>query len=748
MRYDPKSPASAASTGQALRLSRRSFLASAGGVSVAVAFAGAPRLALAVDPRAAVAEPTPGNPNAWVTIGVDGTVTIVSPQSEMGQGIMTSLPLLIAEEMDADWQKVRVIQAPSDAGTFGNPGFGGLQLTGGSLSTPGFYQKLRLVGAQTRKVILHSAAPVLGVPVEELSTEPGVVVHAKSGRRLTFGEAAKAATIPPDLPGVTEADLKAPAAWRYIGGQVPRLDVPSKVDGSARFGTDVQLPGMLHGMVLRAPVQGEGPASIDDGAARAVPGFVSLVPLPYGVGVIAETFWAARQSRDALRVTWTGKAAARGYTSERVLADYRTIAEDRTRPGVDIVQRGDADGALRGAVKVVTATYTSDHVYHATMEPMVATALVTPGQVEIWGPVQAQTPLQMAVSHIVGLPPEKVAVHTTFLGGGFGRKSEVDFALDAVLLAQALPGRPVKVTWTREDDVQHGKYRPLAAQTVRVGLDASGAITGWHHRTVAESIFARYFPPGFEKAGGRDQPVTEGTDLNYRVPNLFSEYVRAPRGVDVGFLRGVGPGYTRFAVECMVDEAAAAAGVDAVEMRLKLLEGVPRAQKVIRAAAKMSDWGRKRDGTALGIAYSDAFGAHCAQVAEVGLDRASGLIRVHNVWCAVDAGVAIQPDNIEAQMMGGIVYGVSLALYEQINFRDGEVQEANFDTYRVIRMSETPEIQVEVLSTPDAAPGGIGESSVPPVGPAIANAFAALTGGVRLRQLPFLPDRVKAAVSA
>ncbi len=731
---------------RAHRLSRRSVLVSAGGVSLLVAFAG-PRPALAVDPRAAQTEPTPGNPNAWVTIGTDDLVTIVSPQSEMGQGIMTALPLLIAEEMDADWQKVRVVQAPSDAKTYGNPDFGGLQLTGGSRSTPGFYNKLRLVGAQTRMVILASAAAALGVSLAELSTEPNRVVHAKSGRAMTYGEVAARASVPADLPVATAADLKQPAAWRYIGKDVPRFDIPAKVDGSAGFGIDVQRPGMLFGMVLRPSVQGESPATVDDAAAKAVEGVVKIVPLAYGVGVIAETFWAARQAKEALKVTWTTTAKARTYTSDQVLADYRAIAEDPAQAGVGSAQRGDATAALRGSAKVVAATYLVDHVHHATMEPLSATALVTPGQVEIWGPFQAQSAVQTAVAQVADVRPEKVSITTTMLGGAFGRKSEVDFPLDAVLLAKAVPGQPVKVIWTREDDVQNGKYRPLAAQAVQVGLDRGGQIVAWQHRTVAESIFARYSPPGFERAGGRDETVTKGTDLAYGVPNLRSEYIRAPRGVDVGFWRGVGPGYTKFAVECMLDEAAAAAGVDPLTMRLRMLSGAPRAQAVVRAAAGMAEWGRKRDGTALGIAYSEAFGSHCAQVAEIALDRTSGEIRVRNVWCAVDAGVAVQPGNIEAQVMGAIVHGVSQALYERITLNDGVVQEANFDSYRVIRMSETPAIQVQIMPSLDP-PGGLGEVGLPPVGPAIANAFAALTGGRRLRQYPFLPERVLGALQA
>ncbi len=464
--------------------------------------------------------------------------------------------------------------------------------------------------------------------------------------------------------------------------------------------------------------------------------------------MVAETPWAARQARDALKVSWTTKSAARTYTSEKVSSDYKAIAEDGSKPGVSYARRGDAFAALKGAAKVVSATYLTDHVHHATMEPMSATARVTPDLVEIWGSIQAQTAVKMTAAHVVGVPPEKVVVNTTLLGGGFGRKSEVDFPLDAVLLARAVPGHPVKLTWTREDDVQNGKYRPLTAQAVQVGLDAAGAVVAWQHRIVSESILARYFPPAFKQSGGQDEPVTEGTDLTYGIPNLESSFIREARGVDVGFWRGVGPSYTKFAVECMIDEAASAAGVEPLEMRLRLLAAQPRAVRVLQEAARMAGWGRKPDSTALGIAYSEAFGSHCAQVAEVGLNRATGEIRVSRVWCAVDPGVAIQPGNIEGQVTGGIIQGLSQALYEQINFVQGAVQETNFDSYRVMRLSETPEIEVTILSSPGSAPGGIGEVGVPPIGPAVANAVAALTNGARLRHFPFLPDRVKAALQA
>lgn len=728
-------------------LSRRSFLISVGGFGVAVAFGGLAGKAMG----AAVAPAVEGNyrPNAWVTLAADGIVSIMSPASEMGQGIMTTLPLLIAEEMDADWDKVRIVQAPSDAATFGNPGFYGIQLTGGSESTRGYYDLLRLTGAQTRKIILASAAGMLNVPASDLTTEQGKVVHAPSGRSLGYGEVAAASVLPDPLPQATEADLKPQDQWRYIGRRdIPRVDVPSKVDGTAIYGIDVQLPDMLYGAVLRPPVQGERPEAIDDAEARAVPGIARIVPLSYGVGIIGETVEATRRAKDLLNVTWSTSSRVRDYRSNRLLEHYRNVARDLSQAGVEAHADGDAEAAIAGAATIIEAEYMSDLVYHATMEPMNATALVSGDTVEIWAPTQGPTGTQGFAAEVIGTTPDKVKVNTLLLGGGFGRKAEADFIVDAVSLAKEVEGRPVKVIWSREDDVRHDKFRPLEAQHIQVGLDADGNIVGWRHRIVADSIFTRTMPELFESQGGHDDVVTEGARFNYAVPAHRIDYIRQDNGLDIGFWFAVGVGYTRFGIECVIDEIAAARGTDPLQLRLELLRDQPRARNVVETVARLADWNRRRDGRALGIAYSDASGSHCAQVAEVSLNRQTGEIRVHKVWCAVDPGVAIQPLHIEGMIIVGVTNGTSHALFEQINIVDGEVQEANFDTYRVIRMSEAPEIEVAVVPTAGSPVGGIGQVGLPPIGPAIANAVARLTGGVRLRHYPFLPERVLAALGA
>ena len=727
-------------------ISRRSFLITAGTVGIAVSYGNLPSQAFA----ATIATETAGNynPNAWVTINHDGTVTIISPASEMGQGVMTTLPLLIADEMDAEWSKVKVVQSPSDAEKYGNPGFYGIQLTGGSETVRGYYEPLRLVGGQTRMILLHSAAEILDKPVTELTTEPGVVVHTPTQTRISYGEISRLGKIPDPLPQITAADLKQPDQWHYIGKKdLPRIDVPSKVDGSAIYGIDVQLPDMLYGAVIRPPVQGETPANIDDSEAKNVPGITKIVQLPYGVGIIGETIEATIRAKEMLSIEWTTGSRIRNYSSASLIEEYRKAGSDLSQTGVHAVKKGEAAQAIASSDTLIEVDYLSDHVYHATMEPMNATALVSDDGVDVWAPTQGPTFTQGFAAQTAGTTTDKVRVHTTMLGGGFGRRAERDFVDDAVSLAKEVKGRPVKAVWSREDDVRHGKYRPLVAQHVRVGLTSSGAISGWQHRVAADSIFARTLPPVFEDAGGLDDVVTEGADFNYDMPTHEVEYLRQDNGLDIGYWRAVGCGYTKFAVECVVDEIAAARNIDPAQQRLELLAGEPRARKVIENTVKMSDWSRPREGRALGLAYSDSFGAHCAAVAEVSVNRENGQIRVHKVWTTVDPGVAIQPQNIEAQMTGAITHGISHALYEQINVVNGEVQEGNFDTYRVIRMSEIPEIEVSILGDPTQKPSGMGEVGLPPIGPAIANAFARLTDGARLRHYPFLPDRVLEALN-
>jgi isoquinoline 1-oxidoreductase beta subunit len=697
-------------------------------------------------PRRARAQAAPLKPNVWVTIAADGTVTIVAPAAEMGQGSMTGMPVLVAEELDADWTKVRVVPAPMNR-AYGNPGFGGLQVTGASRSTPGFYMPLRLAGAQARRVLLDAVAAEWKVPVSELATEPHVVVHERSGRRIGYGEITRFARVPAELPKVTAADLKKPEKFRLIGQSLPRVELPDKVTGRAKFGIDTSVPGMLYAAVLRGPSPGSTPERVDDKAARAVAGVSEVVTLPWGVGVLATGYEAAHRGKAALRVDWKkGKAAE--YDSERIRGDYSAVAATLSKAGVVAHELGNAPKALGAAVRTFEAAYVVDHVYHATMEPMNAVARVAPdgSTAEVWVPTQAPSLNQLATAGALKIPPDRVTIHPTLLGGGFGRRLENDFVLDAVLLSKAT-GKPVKVIWSREDDVKNDKYRPLVAQYLQAGLDDLGNLTAWRHRLVGASIYARFNPPAFQAAKGMDAPVMEGYELSYSCANQRQEYLREERGLDVGLWRSVGPGYTKFAIESFIDEIARGQRIDPVAFRLRLLAHNPRAAAVVRRVADWAEWDRKRrQGRALGIGFSDTWRSYIASVAEVSVDRRSGVIHVHEVWSVVDPGVAIQPDNIVAQIEGATVFGTSAALRERVTIENGVVKQSNFHDYPLLRMAEAPEINVRVIST-DNPPGGIGEVGLPPVAPAIANAVFVLTGA-RLRSLPMLPERVLSALRA
>ena len=728
-----------------LTLSRRQFLVGSGSVAIGVAF-GVPALTAS---KKAAAQAAGLAPNQWVTIGTDGIVSILSPASEMGQGTMTAMPLCLAEDMDADWSKVKVVQAGHNPKAYGNKLFNGGMVTGASRTTRGYYEVLRIAGAQTRLVLLGAAAERWNVPVTELSTEPGVVWHKASNRSMGYGEIAGFAKVPATLPTVTAAQLKPASNFRYIGKNVARIDIADKVRGAAMYGIDTRLPGMLYGAVLRPPMHKDKMVSMDDSAAKAVKGFIKTVPLPYGVGVLADNTWSARQAKDALKVTWANDAITKTYNSAEVGKAYVAAAADLdlSKAGVEVEKHGAGNGNIKGAARLLKADFLSEHMAHMCLEPMNATAQWTgDDRIEIWSPCQSPTIAAIVTNIVTKVPVPNIKVNNTLLGGGFGRRVDADFTLDAVLLAKAADGKPVKVTWTREDDVKNDKYRPLVAQHLEVGLDASNNIVGWHARLAGESIYARANPGAFKAAGGKDQPFHEGAEFLYDIKDSLIEYARQERGVDVGFWRAVGGGYSKHAVEMLIDEVAALSKTDPVEYRLKMLSKHPRAQAVIREAAAMAGWDKKRPaGRALGIAYSEMWETHIAEVVEVSVDKKSGVIKVHGVWAAVDTGVAVLPQNVATQVEGSIVYGLSGTLKEQITFVNGAVQQSNFHDYPVARMNEIPPIKIKVMVT-DNPPGGVGECGLPPVAPAIANAVAKLTGKY-LRHQPFNPERVKAALA-
>jgi isoquinoline 1-oxidoreductase beta subunit len=518
------------------------------------------------------------------------------------------------------------------------------------------------------------------------------------------------------------------------------------VNGSAKYGLDTQFPGMLYASVLHPPVQGEKAAKVDDKAAKAVKDVIGVHVLPSGVAVVGKTLEATMRGKAALKVAWTTTSKARKYSNDSLAAEYTKLAGDWSHPAVDMLKRGDAAGAIGKAAKVIAANYVADHVAHCCMEPFNATALVKGDHVWVWTSNQSVIDMKLAGAQGAGTKPGKVKVARPFLGGGFGRRTDHDVALEAVRLAKIMQGTPVKVVWSREDDVTQDMWRPFAAQRLEVGLDDKGNIVGWRHRIVAASYMARAIPPLFKKLGGKDPVSASGGDFRYSVPTQQVDYVRAQSGFEVGAWRGIASGYTKFAIETVMDEVADAKGVDPIDLRISLLQKQPRSIAVLKVVAEMSGWKKPRsDGHALGVAYSDAVESHTAAVVEASLDRQSGQIRVHHIWAAVDPGVVVQPKNVAAQMESAMVMSLSAALREQIHLKNGEPQESNFDSYPVLRMSEIPPIEVKVIST-DNPPSGIGEAGVPVVAPAIANAVAKLTGGKRLRQLPMTPDRVKNAL--
>ncbi len=732
---------------------RREFMVGAAGLTFTVLMDGC--AAMRTEERsagAALASAPAGGAktvNAWASLAQDGTVYIMNPAVEMGQGSQTAIPLIIAEEMDADWSRVVIVPAMPDDKIYGNPGFRGLMYTAGSATVTGYWDVARTFGAQVRRVVMENAANKWGVPLAELSTEPSAVVHAKTGRRLSYGEVAAFAQVPAIAPTIRLEELKKPEQYRLIGKDVMRVELPTKVNGTAQYSIDVQLPGMLYGAVLRGPVEGTSPLAIDDAQARAVAGVVRIVPMAFGVGVIGETPWAAFDAKSALKVTWDRRARAFGHDSDKAIPVYSAAARDLNRAGKPWDTAGDARGAMQKAVKIYESEYVCDYSYHAQMEPLNSVASVSPAgdACEIWCGTQSQTMAVAAVAKALAIPVEKVKLNLTLLGGGFGRRGHRDeeFVVDSVLLSKEVK-RPVKVLWTREDDVHNGRFRPLSVHFLRAGLDSSNRIVAWQHRVACDEITAFQDPLRYKGGGEKDFLAMAGSELRtYDIPNRLSEQLPQETGIRTSSLRGIGFGPNKFATEAFLDEVAAKYGLDPVELRLQLLKNTPRGQAVIRAVVEMSDYRRKRPGRGLGFSFIDYSGTMVAAVAEVSIDKTRGKINVHDFWLALDPGIAVQPDNVVAQTESSIVYGLGLALTERITIKDGAVQQSNILDYGVPRMHDIPELHIRLMSTPNR-PTGAGQMATPIVAPAIASAvFAA--NGARVRHTPFLPERVLAAMA-
>jgi isoquinoline 1-oxidoreductase beta subunit len=687
--------------------------------------------------------------NAWASIASDGTVFIVNPAVEMGQGSMTAIPLIIADEMDADWARVVIVPAAPDDKVYGNPGFRGLMYTAGSATITGYWDVVRTFGAQVRRVMMENAARLWNVPLAELSTEPSTVVHAKSGKRMSYGDIAAVAELPAVAPQIKPDELKKPSEYRLIGKDVMRVELPTKVNGSAQYSIDVQLPGMLYGAVLRGPVEGAAPLAVDDAEARRIPGVARIVRMAFGVGVIAETPWAAFGAKNALKVSWDRRARAFGHDSDKAVGVYSAAARDLGRAGKPWDSAGDAPAAMQKAAKIYEAEYACDYTYHAQMEPLNSVASVSAGgdACEIWCGTQSQTMAVAAVAKALGIAPEKVKLNLTLLGGGFGRRGHRDeeFVVDSVLLSKEVK-RPVKVLWTREDDVKNGRFRPLSVHYLRAGLDGSGRIVAWQHRVACDEITAFQDPVRYKGGGERDFLAMAGSELRtYEIANRLAEQLPQQTGIRTSSLRGIGFGPNKFATEAFLDEIAVRHGLDPVELRLQLLRNTPRGQAVVREVVAMSDYRRARPGRGLGFSFVDYSGTMVAAVAEVSVDKKSGAIQVHDFWLTLDPGIAVHPDNVIAQTESSIIYGLGLTLTERISFKDGVVQQQNIRDYGVPRMQDIPELHIKLMATPNK-PTGAGQMATPIVAPAISAAVFAASGA-RVRHTPFLPERVLSALA-
>ncbi len=709
--------------------------------------------------------------NAWLKIASGGTVTVMIPRQEMGQGITTALPLLVAEELDCEVAALRFEQAPvdsvyanatllADAVPFRPDDHGwfaetarltqyrfaeilGVQATGGSSSVRDAWLVMRAAGAAARAMLLAAAAKRWGVAVADCRTEAGQVIDSGSGKRLAYGELAQEAG---RLEPPSRVALKEPRQFRLLGRPQARLDVPAKSDGSARFGIDVRLPGMRYAAIAHCPVFGGRLKSLDAERARRRPGVVAVIELAStptsaaAVAIVADGWWRAKTALAALEIAWEGGPHA-GLDSARQRAEYaRLLASGNARAYEEV---GDVGAAFKGAATLVEAEHEVPYLAHAAMEPMNATALVKEGRCEIWAGTQAPTLVKWFAAKAAGLPSDAVTVHTPFLGGGFGRRAEMDVVVEAAAIAARLPGAPVQLLWSREEDIQHDVYRPLALSRLRCALDAQGRIAAWQHRIVGQSctqgLTARLLPAAASDLL-KDKTVAEGAyDLPYAMPNRLVEHVLASQPVPVGYWRSVGHSYNAFFVEAFMDEVARAAGRDPYEFRRAMLAGAPRHLRVLETAARKAGWGTPLEAPAgvragRGIALAESFHSIVAQVAEVEVGQ-GGALRVRRVVCAIDCGRALNPDTVAAQMESGIVFGLSAALHGAITLQGGRVEQSNFTDYNVVRMADCPAIEVEIVESGWEHLGGVGEPGTPPIAPAVANAVFAATGKP-VRRLP------------
>jgi isoquinoline 1-oxidoreductase beta subunit len=706
-------------------VSRRTFVltgaAAGGGLLVGFAL---PHL---IDVKAATAIGDNFAPNGFIRIGGDGSLTLVMPQVEMGQGTYTSMSMLIAEELEVDLAQVMAEAAPPSDKLYANPLLG-FQVTGGSTSVPAWWEPLRRAGATARVMLITAAANDWGVDAASCRAEKGEVINQATGQKRKYGELADAAA---KLPTPDKVALKDPKDFTLIGTPAKRIDTPDKVNGKAVFGIDVMMPGLKFATVAACPVFGGKLAKVDDSKTMAVPGVRQVVRIENAVAVVGENMWAAMQGLAALDIDWDDGPNAKISSADIV----QKMATDSQKQGVVGRKDGDVAKGLKGAPKKIEAVYELPFLAHAAMEPMNCTMNVREDGCDIWVGIQVVSRAQATAAEVTGLPPEKVQVHNHLIGGGFGRRLDVDGITQAVAIAKQVDG-PVKIVWSREEDIQHDVYRPYYYDRLAAGLDAQGMPVAWSHRVTGSSIVARWLPPAFKD--GLDFDAVEGAakEMPYAIPNILVDWVRSepPSGLTTGWWRGVGPTHNIFVVESFIDELAAAAKKDPVEYRRELLGKSPRVLGVLNLAAEKAGWGQApAPGVGRGVSAFFAMGSFLAQIADVEVSK-DGDVMVRRVVCAVDCGHIVNPDTIVAQIEGGILFGISAALWGEVTLKDGRVEQHNFNDYRVLRINETPVIEVHLLKSTEA-PGGIGEPGTVGIAPAVANAIFALTGK-RIRKLP------------
>lgn len=763
-------------------LTRRSFLVASGALTLAVGF-GARATAQTTS------QAGPREINAWITLEADSTVRVALPGVEMGQGVHGALARFAAEELDADWSRVVADPAPARPDLYGNPEFFGMQITGGSRTMLGYQMGMRQGGAQARWVLLQAAARIWDADPATLTTEPHAVVHP-DGRRADYADLIARAEVPETLPAFFDPDplprsvfdhltgedleeggapeapaapvaagpalpLKPRSAFRLIGVDAPRPDVPAKVDGSAIYGSDVIVPGVVHAVVETAPVQGQAPASVDDAAARAVPGVIDVVTLPYGVAVVAESFWAAQRGRGALAVTWAEGGAA-GYDSAAEADRFAAIARDPDgTPGVRTLTQGD-DAAARAALAgdVLTHEVRFEFTYHATMEPQSATVRpILDGDAitgaEVWTSHQGPAWIAQFAAEAMGLAVETVTAHTPYVGGGYGRRTEGEVTTDAALVAAAIK-RPVKVTWTREDDLLRNPHRQSYVGRMEAAVEGERLVAS-RYRAVSDSWAARRMPFWFQETGGAEVMNWVGAIHEYQADHQLIDCVTERGPINVCLLRGVGQSQARMVVETMIDKVAARAGVDPLDWRLANLggpigeAGSPEAARaVLERVAEMSDWRTRAEGRGKGVALVPYDGSYLAVAADASVDEA-GRIAVHHLWAALECGTVVSPDAVRGQIEGGALMGLGMVLKEEVLYEDGRPDVLNYDGYQPLRMADTPPVEVALLPSAREMSGGVGQVATAAVGPAVANAVAAVTGAWPTH-VPMTPARVRAAM--